>query len=481
MSAPTPTPNNVVIQAQKGPQEKFLMSPADIVIYGGARGGGKSYGLLIEALRNTSNPGFNAVIFRRTYPQIMQPDGLWDTSMKIYPFVGATGSRNNMRWSFPSGASILFSHMENEDDRYAWLGASIPLIGFDELATFSEDQFFFMLSSNRSTCGVRPYVRATTNPDSRSWVKDFIQWWWDPETGYPIEERAGKIRWFVRVKDRIEWADDPKELIKEWPELMPKSVTFIPAKVYDNQILMTKDPGYLSNLMALNIIDRERYLHGNWKIDSTGGIMFRREWFDKIIPEAPMGLRQYVRFWDLAATEAKKGKDPDYTCGVLMSVKDGQWYVIDVKRIRARPLPVEQLVKQTALTDPPHTKIRMEQEPGASGVTVIDHYARDVLLGYDFLGVPSLRNKVLRAGPLSAAAESHNVILVRGGWNVAFLDEMENFKGMEEKNDIVDATSGAMNCLKQTEGDWKFAMPVSTGRYDPLIVMPSGRYTPIGN
>jgi predicted phage terminase large subunit-like protein len=478
-SAPDKTAS-IILGPQPGPQTDFLCSPADIAIFGGSRGGGKSFALLLEVLRNTPNSRFASVVFRRTYPQIQQEGGLWDTSRQIFPYVGAVGSQGSMTWKFKSGATVSFRHMENDDDRYDWLGASIPLICFDELCTFTEEQFFFMLGSNRSTCGIRPYIRATTNPEAKSWVSRFIQWWWNPETGYPIPGRSGKLRWFVRVKDHIEWADTAEELRKEYPILFPKSATFIPASVHDNKILLQKDPGYLSNLMALPLVDRERYLHGNWRIDSAGGVMFKREWF-RIVPQAPAGLHRFVRFWDVAASEAKNGRDPDWTAGVLMSEKDGQWIVCDVKRFRGSALTVEGQIAQVAQNDPRGTMIRMEQEPGASGKMVIDHYARHILKGYNFLGIPSRRNKVLRAGPLSSAAESGNLILVRGDWNSIFIDECESFRGFEEKNDQVDAASGAQEALQEKLGHWKFAMPVGVSG-ESIGFTPSrpGRYIAIG-
>ena len=76
--------NIKVIRPQKGPQEKFLSTTADIAIYGGAAGGGKSYGLLIEPLRYKNNKRFGAVIFRHEYKQIFNQGGLWDTSNDVY-------------------------------------------------------------------------------------------------------------------------------------------------------------------------------------------------------------------------------------------------------------------------------------------------------------------------------------------------------------------------------------------------------------
>src|SRR5205809_978024 len=72
-----------------------------------------------------------------------------------------------------------------------------------------------MVSRNRSTCGVRPYIRATCNPDADSWVADFLAWWIDPESGLPIPERAGVVRYYIRVAERIVWADRPEELMQD--------------------------------------------------------------------------------------------------------------------------------------------------------------------------------------------------------------------------------------------------------------------------
>ena len=90
--------------------------------------------------------------------------GLWDTAYTIYPYCGGKAVRSPVSvWRFPSGMKVTFSYMELEKDVLKWQGAQIPLILFDELTHFSRKQFFYMLSRNRSICGVKPYVRATCN------------------------------------------------------------------------------------------------------------------------------------------------------------------------------------------------------------------------------------------------------------------------------------------------------------------------------
>ncbi len=173
-----------------------------------------------------------------------------------------------------------------------------------------------------------------------------------------------------------------------------------------------------------------------------GGLMFRRDWFG-IVEAAPVDL-QRVRSWDLAATEQKDSNDPDWTAGVLMGKStDGTFYILDVRRARGTPRAIEQLVRTTAEQDGKATPVIMEQEPGASGVNLIDHYLRYVLQGFNFKGERPTGDKVTRAQPLSAQAEAGNVKLLRGPWNKDFLDEAESFPSDGVHDDQVDAASQA--------------------------------------
>ena len=200
--------DKIILAPQKGPQERFLATSADICIYGGAAGGGKTFGLLLEPLRHMKNKDFNSVIFRRDYTQVTSPGGLWDSSKKIYSYVQGCYPLKTpkLHWTFKSGASVNFAHLGSDEDCLSWQGSQVTMIGFDELTHFSEYQFFYMLSRNRTDSGVAPYVRATCNPDADSWVAEFIKWWIDQDTGYPIPERSGKIRWMVRLNEVREYA-----------------------------------------------------------------------------------------------------------------------------------------------------------------------------------------------------------------------------------------------------------------------------------
>lgn len=276
MIATTPEPVRY-IQAQPGFQTSFLSTEADIAVGGGAAGAGKTFALLLEPMRHIEvNPDFGAVCFRRTYPMIKNEGGLWDESRKLYPLAAGRANENDAEWRFPSGAKIKFNHLQHEKNIYDFQGAQIPLIMFDELTHFSEKMFFYLLSRNRSTCGVKPYVRATCNPDPDSWVARFLAWWIDEE-GWPIPERAGVLRYFIRDGDTMVWGDTKAEVLKKVPHLLKtlpvteldslvKSVTFIPGTIYENQELLKINPEYIGSLLALDEATKSQLLDGNWKV-----------------------------------------------------------------------------------------------------------------------------------------------------------------------------------------------------------------------
>ena len=435
-------PGQPLPKPQPGPQETFLASTADIVIFGGAAGGGKTWALLMQPLKHVGNAQFGGVIFRRTSPQIRNQGGLWDESEQIYPLLKAEPRQTVLEWRFPSGAKLKFAHLQYDLDVHDWQGAQVPFIGFDQLEHFSESQFWYMLSRNRSLCGVHPYVRATVNPDADSWVAKLIAWWIDQETGFPIDERSGVVRWFVRVNNETKWADTKEELAVDGEE--PKSLTFIPARLSDNQILMQKDPGYLANLKALSLVDRERLLNGNWKIVATAGKIFNRAWFE-IVDAVPAGGTE-VRFTDLAASEKKiASKDPDYTASCKMRRVENVYYVMDATAEQIGPTEADRAMQNRASQDGRACKQRWEEEGGASGKRDSSHITQ-LLAGYDCKGVRPEGDKIVRAKPLAAQAEAGNVKLLKGPWNERWLNHMHGQPELPH-DDEMDAASGAFNEL----------------------------------
>lgn len=449
----------ICFRAQKGQQEAFLASSADIVIYGGAAGGGKTYGLLLEILRHVNNPKFGAVIFRRESTQITNEGGLWDTAGEMYSLCGGKPLKSpKMIFKFPSGARVTFDHLNREDGVKGWQGSQIPLICFDELTHFERSQFFYMLSRNRSMCGVRPYIRATCNPDADSWVAEFIAWWIDQDTGYAIKERSGVLRWFCRVDDTIHWDGDPFTLAEKHGVAVSdcKSVTFIAASITDNPALMAADPGYLANLRALGRVERERLLGGNWKIKPAAGMYFLRG-EARILPADPGDCIAWARSWDLAATEAgEDNTDPDWTAGVKLGRRIcGRIVVLDVKRCRRKSGAVRTLVKATADADGAECWVSIPEDPGQAGKEQAASYVA-MLQGHRVKVRRATEDKVTRAEPVSSAWQAGGFDVVQGPWTEAFLSELEGFPELRH-DDQVDALSDAHAILPKHKTNYAVA------------------------
>jgi hypothetical protein len=320
-----------VIEPQKGFQTQFLSSKADIVVGGSAAGVGKTYALLLEPLRHiTTVNGFGGVIFRRTTPQIRNEGGLWDTSIDLYPYVNAKPKESVLEWVFENGNKLKFAHLEHENSKISYQGSQIPFIAFDELTHFSESMFFYLLSRNRSVCGVKPYIRATCNPDPNSWVARFVEWFIDQETGYPIEERVGKIRYFIKNGSDYIWGSSVNEVIekasflvgKDNPERFVKSMTFITGKLTDNKKLLDVDPTYEANLLSQDEQTRNQLLLGNWKyVDNDSDIFSHKSFIDAM--ESPIEVKTGRKY--ITADIALQGSDK-----FVVAVWDGL-EMIDIK------------------------------------------------------------------------------------------------------------------------------------------------------
>lgn len=352
--------------------------------------------------------------------------------------------------------------MQHERDKWAWQGAQVPLFCFDELSHFSQRQFVYMLSRNRSLCGVRPYVRATTNPDADSWVKGLLAPWVDDEHAeYPYT--PGRLRWFTQEGNKIVWVD------ATWRDengQSGKSLTFVPATVYDNRVLLRENPDYLANLRALDYVEQRRLLYGDWKVRREAGKVFNRAWFELV--DAAPAHGKTVRFWDFAATaRQQKGHDPDYTVGLRLKRHQGIYYIEDVQRIQASPVEVDRLVKNLAGQDGSTVNIGWEIEPGSSGKKV-NHQLVQMLAGYACRGIRPDGDKLQRAKPVAAQALAGNVKVVRGVWNGDLFSELHGFPDLPH-DDQVDALSGAFSMLQDTGPDRVESRAVSRSRVEELL------------
>ena len=232
---------NIIFQPNDGPQTQFLAAPEREVFYGGARGGGKSYAMLIDPLRYCDKANHRALLIRRSMPELRD---MINHSQRLYgqAYPGAKWREQEKEWRFPSGARIEFGYAENLTDVLRYQGQSYTWIGIDELPQYPTPEIYnFLRSSLRSVDPDIPvYMRATGNPGNVGslWVKEMFVDPSEPNKAFDvhIDTMAGR-----------------------------KSITrrFIPAKLQDNPYLMQTDD-YMIMLSSLPEVQRKQFLEGDW-------------------------------------------------------------------------------------------------------------------------------------------------------------------------------------------------------------------------
>jgi predicted phage terminase large subunit-like protein len=420
-----------------GPQELFHSSPAYEVFYGGAAGGGKSESLLVEALRYVHVPGYTAIIFRRTFPELRQARGLIERALTYYPKLGGRYNAQEFVWKFPSGASIRFGQMEHEKDKYDHQSAEYAFIGFDELTSFTDTQYEYLFSRARTTIidpatklPIQVRVRGASNPGNvgHEWVKArFI------DALGPFE-----IKYFRRdTETDLDTLCNPSDSFA-------LSRQFIPAKLYDNPKLQEADPGYESRLMQMSLLERERLLNGNWDILVQGNV-FIPSWFKRIQEsEVPSGL-QWIRGWDLAASIKTKA---DFSASPRIAVDaDANVYIANMIRMKAIWPKVRTVMKDTILNETNVKKTVIEAK--AHGLAAVQELTVDPdLVGHKIEAVNVDIDKLSRALVWSSRAEQGKVKLVEGPWVDGFLLRASLFDGEgSASDDEIDAVSLIMQGL----------------------------------
>ena len=424
----TPTPK----------QAAFLWLACLDAFYGGAAGGGKSDALLMAALQYVDIPGYNALLLRDTYANLVKPEGLLDRANEWLTPTDAQWSGENKSWVFPSGASVSFGYLDGPRDHFNYQGAEYQFVGIDEAVNCREHQSIYLFSRMRKK-NPESYAEDLKNLHVEFSEKQ-IKEYYDLYKNIPLRFRCASNPPRLEQMDRGAWVKN-----RYVDEETRGNRVFIPAKIRDNPHL--NEDEYRKSLKELDIITRKQLEDGDWDIQVTGRL-FDRSWF-KIIQAIPNmhDIEGTVRYWDLAATEEDPNKDPAWTVGLRMNKSiDGYYYIDSVIRGRWSPRKVQTIVRQTADMDGKNVLIAMEQEPGSAGVNNIDTYRNKVLAEFSFDGIKKTGSKIDEARPLSSHSEAGNIVLVSGIWNKDFLDEIELFPDGKFK-DQVDAASGAFAFL----------------------------------
>lgn len=449
-------------------QEMLLCSDADIIIYGGAVGGGKTYGGLLRHLRWINDPYYRGFIIRKHSVTLNKAGGVIDEAKSLYKEFDprVVYKTKEMKFVWPSGAEIAFAHLDTEEDAEKFRGLQLSAAMIDEATQISEENVLVILSRLRTKAKMKTSLFLTCNPSPTSFIRRWIDWWITPKgeenAGRPNPERDGKIRWFIRQNNEMIWGDSKEELVElygnrdengvlypdtsEKQHCRPLSLQFISATIFDNKPLLLSNPGYLASLQGLKRVKRERDLYGNWDIREEISSFFSR---DSVSPVKyhEQDFVAFARAWDIAGSKpSETNPNPDYTAGVLMGkTREGQYVIIDVIRFRENYGEVIKRIVETAKSDPEGTKVVLPQDPGAAGKAVIREQLKylheEGIYNVSFMVVGG-RSKVTRFQPLASAAENGLVSYIEDAWNEAFFDELEHFTGgRNEKNDQVDAAA----------------------------------------
>ena len=432
---------------------------------------------------------FRCVILRRYEPELKRQGGLIDESKQVYSdFTKIPYKTQAKIWEFPSGATIGFSAISCDDDLGSWQGSQLTRIMVDEAADkWTEKQVLFLQSRLRTVGSkIHPQLVLTCNPDIDSFLKDWVDFCLDTETGVPVEGTEKRLRWFCVEDNKAKWADSPEECYelygkpkgliyahgmkeKEMSALsaedkrklfMPKSFRFIPTGVFDNPYLLPpKNTSYLSSLLAQPYVNQLKFLHGSWTAKESGSSYFNRAWV-KMVDFPSDCATNRVRAWDFAASEAPTAKgssnNPDYTVGVKMSRdKYGIYTIEDVIRVQYSTDRVLKLVAETAHSDgTTECSQCIPIDPGAGGKTAASYYMRtlaEVGVAVRTMQTTGHSSKLTRFKPLCALAESGSLRVVKADWNEEFFMELEGFTGersqKQRKDDQVDAAADAFVML----------------------------------
>ena len=458
-------------------QFDFTASQADITIFGGAAGSGKSHCGVADLLQHIHHKSFNGVVFRRTTPQLKGVGGMWQKAQELYgdvveKFLRTKSYRKlqtqsqEMKITFPSKSIVQFRHMEHTKDKFNIQGWEISEALVDEATQFELEQIMYIISRLRNPkCPVPSHLKMTCNPDADS----FLRVWLEnagflSKEGYPLYERSGDIVYCGTIEGDLVFCQTREEWDTLYPALEPMTFTFIPATCEDNPVLMALEPSYLTKLKNLPRIERARLLDGNWFVREQAAGFFKREWCGK-----PMSLyalprwTRKARSWDKAATlPSEVYPDPDYTVGVRGQMDaDGHLYITDMVRDRWRPSGVQQAIEDAAEKDGSDTIVTIPVDAGAAGKAESDNCASKIFsLGFTVKKKKTHANKVKRFEPVAAMAENEMIHVVKADWNDKFFDELEQFTGDQKgHDDIVDALSDLVNELVLKKDAGAFEMP----------------------
>lgn len=297
------------------------------------------------------DPNYRSIKFRRQYDEIMGAGSLWEKAEAQYKLFDAKPNKSDKVWTFPSGAKSFYRHMFLEGDSESHRGKAYSMIGFDEINAFSLEQVSFMQTCLRSEAKMDSFMVGTLNPSGQdNWTWKFIEWYIDMETGYPDQDKCGKVRYYLIIDGEPIFGPDEQFFIDNYYELVnpitnletgertyvrAKRFTFFFFNIFDNAIGMALNPQYMVELNTLPEHERQSQLFGSWTSQPKGVSMFSRSNLRGLDPKYPSTLpdinsRISCRGWDKAYKEPSEVyKYPDYSANIQMHkcIRTGELHI----------------------------------------------------------------------------------------------------------------------------------------------------------
>lgn len=480
--------NDVIVRPQSPFQEKYLKSNAKILVVGGAAGSSKSYVGLMRHLRWVHDPNYNGFCIRKNSTAIMKAGGLFQEACKLYMLVYPPKNgvpqlkikQKEQKIVFPSGASISFSHYENDGAGQLYHGLQLSNVFYDEASQASEEHIWWLFSRLRTDAKLDPSIWLSCNPDPDSFLFEWVKWWLYPE-GHPQHgiadpEKNGITRFLLRIGGELCWGDTPEELIERYgkPDLAmdhEDQVRPIPFQVLlgtllDNPSLMKAQPDYKSKLEAMPEVEMRRLLLGDWTAREAGSTYFQRSWCAEPTDEPPRSeILRTVRAYDFAGTlKSSSNPSPDYTaCARVSKLKNGDYFVHDVQRTRILFGDWEKFILDNAARDGYDTEILIPLDPGASAKVATSLLTRALSeKGYRVRTLKTTQSKLDRFRPFSSLAMNGHISFLKGcgydfenkvdGDNNFVYRELEAFNGKRRggesgHDDVVDSLSDCISIL----------------------------------
>lgn len=436
-------------------QEMYINAEQDVVVFGGGAGSGKSFLGAMDFLKYTEDPKFRGLVVRRLTPQIHGPGGIFETFVNLHREMYDDKLKVKKRdgiIAYPSGGTVNFRHCQYTEDKHSFQGWQVSACLLDEAQQLEEEMVVYIMSRLRSEAAMRPKMRMTCNPAGKGhWLTNWVSWYLLP-SGLPDPDKCGKTRWFTMRESEMVWGNSKEELEKEIPDCKPLSFTFINANVYDNPVLMARQPEYVAWLEGQDRESKEALLYGNWYVTKQHEGFFKRSWVSLV--QVPPFHGRRVRGFDCAGSvQDEINRDPDYTATVLLSKSvDGKYCVEHAHRFRERFHTVEEYILNLSREEPDDITYVIPIDSGSAGMAYAKSLQQKIAEQgrHCVLHPTGNKSKLIRFRPLASVFQSGAISVVSESWNDWYFDELEQFQGNgKQHDDALDASVSAFWYLNQ--------------------------------